>query len=79
MKQYNNKNIIKKWTKLLLDIYNRNNIFQNLHENDNKISENEILYILENQIELLRKRIPRMNNITINNILNFSLLFDFFK
>ena len=69
MKQYNNKNIIKKWTKLLLDIYNRNNIFQNLHENDNKISENEILYILENQIELLRKRIPRLNNITINNII----------
>ena len=69
MKQYNNKNIIKKWTKLLLDIYNRNNIFQNLHENDNKISENEILYILENQIELLRKWIPRLNNITINNII----------
>ena len=77
MKQYNNKNIIKKWTKLLLDIYNRNNIFQNLHENDNKISENEILYILENQIELLRKRIPRLNNITINNLLNFFIIWFF--
>lgn len=74
MKKYNNNILIKKWAKLLMNIYNNDSYNKSLYKYGKLLHENETLYILENQIKLLRKRIPRLNNININDILNFTFM-----
>ena len=74
MKKYNNNILIKKWAKLLMNIYNNDSYNKSLYQYGEHLHENESLYILENQIKLLRKRMPRLNNININDILNFTFM-----
>ena len=72
MKQFNNNILFKKWVELLMAVNNEDTY--NFYFNKNKLSENESLYILKNQINLLRKRIPSLENINIKDILNFSFI-----
>ena len=57
MKKYDNNILFKKWVKLLLSIYSGEKQYQKLCNEDLKISENESINIIENQIKLLRKRL----------------------
>ena len=66
MKKFNNKLILKKWIKLILSIYNGEYYYEKLRNSDKKISNKLALKILNNQIKILKKRIPIFQNITIN-------------
>lgn len=74
MKKYDNNILFKKWVKLLLSIYSGEKQYQKLCNEDLKISENESINIIENQIKLLRKRLKNFKSININDILNFSFI-----
>ena len=74
MKKFENKMLLKKWIKLILSIYNGNIYYEKLKEQEKKISEEEAIIILKNQVELLKSRIPNFNNITIENLLNFTFM-----
>lgn len=70
MKEFNNNHLIKKWIKLLLSIYNCDIYYDNLRLKN----EQNFKFILQTQIELLKMRTTSFENITINNINNFSFL-----
>ena len=56
MKYFNNELLYKRWDHLILSIFNSDNSYNNMKDNDTKISENIALDILKNQILLLKKR-----------------------
>ena len=77
MKQFDNKLLLKRWIKLILSIFNGDNYYQKLRYQDKKISENESLIILKNQIELLKIRRTEFINFTINELVNFTFMENF--
>ena len=74
MKKFNNDLLLKKWTKLILSIYNGDIYYQNIREQDNKISDKKALNIINNQIKLLKLRKSKFKNITIKNLINFTFM-----
>ena len=66
MRKFKNELILKKWIKIILSIYNNTNYFQKLREHSNKISYKAYINILNNQINLLKMKIKKFKNITIN-------------
>ena len=74
MKKFNNELLLKKWIKLILSIYNGKNYYEKLRENDKKISKEEAINIVKNQVDLLKKRMPKFKNISIYNIQNFTFM-----
>ena len=74
MKKFRNDLLLKKWIKLILSIYNGNYYYEKLKSQDNKITEEEAINILKNQVELLKMRMPRFKNITIKNLENFEFM-----
>ena len=76
MKNIRNKIIIKKWRKLLLSVYNGidKSSYSNLFTKyNNKITEKESNNLLNNQFKLIKKRIPRLTEITLKKLISFSL------
>ena len=71
MKKYNNENLLNKWIELLLAIYNGEEYYNSLIKRHNKMEKQQALNILINQIHLLKRRVRKFNNITINNFENF--------
>ena len=55
MKKRKNKYIVKKWIKMLVTVFYGEQYY---NEKSEKISQNEINIILNNQLNLLKKRIP---------------------
>ena len=74
MKKYNNNLLFRKWIKLIITIYHGKKYYEYLKKNIEKISINESLIILNNQVQLLKKRIIYFYNITNNNFQNFSFM-----
>ena len=74
MKKYNNEYLKLKWMKLLLSIYNGEKYYDFIREQTKKLSEYENLQIINNQIKLLKIRVTKFKNITINNYKNFSFM-----
>ena len=74
IKQFNNELLWKKWINLIISIYKGDNYYEILRNNENKISKNEYLKIIENQINLLKLRNNTFNNITIQDIENFTFI-----
>ena len=76
MKKYKNEYIVKKWEKLLLSVYNGideysfSKLFSNYYK---KITEKEANIILSNQLNLLKKRIPRFSQLTLEKLKSYSL------
>ena len=82
MKNFTNENVIKKWIKLFLSIYNdiEPSSYSNLFEEYNKkITEEEANIILNNQLNLLKKRIPDLKDLTLEKLKNFELIIIIFK
>lgn len=52
VKKYNNNLLMSKWSKLILSVYNENNYFQELIKKDEKMSNNDLKIIINNQIKL---------------------------
>lgn len=74
MKKFDNEKLFKKWMKLILVVYKGENLEKHFLNENNIITENESIYILHNQINLLKKREKNLRNITLYNILNFSFV-----
>jgi glycosyltransferase involved in cell wall biosynthesis len=76
MKQRNNEIIAKKWTKLLLSVYYRDEkTYQELlNESNNKITIEQANNILKNQLNLLKKRMPIFKNISFEKFISYSLI-----
>ncbi len=74
MRKYKNEKLFKKWVKLIFSINKGENCYQALKKRHKSIMQKESFNILNNQVNLLKKRIPLFENITANNILNFSFI-----
>jgi glycosyltransferase involved in cell wall biosynthesis len=72
MKQFRNELILKKWNQLILSIYNGDNYYQILRDKGPKISENYSMKLIKGQINLLKKRKKIFNNITLQDLCNFT-------
>lgn len=76
MKTLNNEVLSKKWINLILSIFNNENFYLNLKEKkkEKKITIDNALNILNNQINFMKKRNERFNNMTKNNFINFTYI-----
>ena len=76
MKTLNNEVLSKKWINLILSIFNNENFYLNLEEKkkEKKITIDNALNILNNQINFMKKRNERFNNMTKNNFINFTYI-----
>ena len=73
MDKHNNNVIAKRWVKLLLAVYKGDNkSFRELEED--KMTEEEAERILNNQLKLIHMRVPRLKDITLEQLKSYSLL-----
>ena len=70
MKKFNNESLLLKWISLILSVYNGDNYYEILRQKNKKISDGEAMNIINSQIKLLKLRKPRLQNFTINDLLN---------
>jgi hypothetical protein len=64
-----------RWFKLISSIYNGENYFEIMKRNEKQqMTKNNSLYILKNQINLLKIRKPEFKNISISNFENFNFM-----
>ena len=76
MERHKNNLVVKKWVKLLLAVYKGNiETFRQLQNSDlyNHLSQEDAENILFNQLGLLKKRIPQLSKITLEQLKSFSL------
>lgn len=71
MKNRKNKYIAKIWVKLLLSIYKGDDKFYEKLSNENKITEEEANLILNNQLNILKKRNNRFRNLTLEQFTSY--------
>ena len=70
--KHNNNVIAKRWVKLLLAVYKGDNkSFRELEED--KMTEEEAERILNNQLKLIHMRVPRLKDITLEQLKSYSL------
>ena len=75
MKNRKNDLIAKKWVKLILSLYKGNNVSINkISKYRRRMTEKEAKAILKNQLNLLHKRKPFLKNITLEKLINYSLI-----
>ena len=74
MKKFKNNLLFEKWVKLILSIYKGESFYEELRNSYSKLSEEESLKIINNQIKLLKLRKKKFQNITINDIENFTFI-----
>ena len=79
MKKFNNELLFYKWIKLILSIYHGENYYNEMKKQEKKIDIFQLEKILNNQIKLLKKRESNFYNISVNQILNFSILYKYKK
>jgi glycosyltransferase involved in cell wall biosynthesis len=78
IKNFNNIITLNKWIKLLLSIFNGDNYYQSLRQQDIKMDEDVALNLIETQIKLLQKREANYYNFTLHDMENITF-FDKFK
>lgn len=74
MKRFRNHLILKRWVKIILAIYKGKENYQKIRDEDNKLSEKDSIKLILNQLNLLKHRKPKFNNISLNDLLNFSFM-----
>ena len=74
MKKFNNELLLKKWIKLILSIYSGDKYYENLRKEGQKISKNEAIEILKNQVKLLKMRNINITDISVKNIENYTYM-----
>ena len=74
IKQFDNELLLKNWINLIISILKGEKYYEMLRNNEKKIPKNESLKIIENQINLLKLRNKTFNNITIQDIENFTFI-----
>ena len=79
MKKFKNEITGKKWIKLILAVYNGENYYNKLKEEDKKITEKEAIKYLQNQLNIIKVRIKKMKNLTLEDIINFNFVNKYLK
>ena len=74
MIKFQNDKLAKKWINLILSININDSYYELLRKKDKIISNNKLIITLKRQIQMLKIRNNYFENITINNIVNFSYL-----
>ena len=77
IRKINNKSILKKWIKLILSVYNGDIYYQKLvnkDSHDKHLFSSIALKILNNQLNLFKKRKSNFQNLTVNVFLNYTFL-----
>jgi hypothetical protein len=74
MRKFKNESLLNRWVKLILSIFNGEEYYQKFINQDRNISEKKSLNIIKNQIKLLKLRQKNYENITINNLENFTFM-----
>ena len=74
MRKFKNEMTTKKWIKIILSIYNGDEYYNKIKEEDEKLSENELKIILKKQLELLKIREKKFENITIDQLSDFNFV-----
>jgi hypothetical protein len=74
MIKFKNESLLNRWVKLILSIFNGEEYYQKFINQDRNISEKNSLNIIKNQIKLLKLRQKNYENITINNLENFTFM-----
>lgn len=74
IKKFSNNLLLNKWIKLLLSIYKGDDYYKKLQKEDKKISKNDALKIISNQIYLLKKREKKFRNIRIKDVENITYI-----
>ena len=74
IKQFKNDLLLKRWAKLIISIYKGTDYYKKLINQDTKINSKDSKKIIENQLNLLRKRKKDFLNISINDIENFTFM-----
>ena len=69
MKKFKNSLTAKKWIELIKAVYKGDKYYEKLRKENKKISEIEALTILKTQLKLLKKRIEKYKNITIDTLI----------
>jgi glycosyltransferase involved in cell wall biosynthesis len=74
MKKFNNDLILNDWIELILSIYKDQYYYNKLREAKKKLSQNDGINILDNQLKLLKMRYKIFQNITRNEFENYTYL-----
>lgn len=73
MRKFRDDLLLDKWIKIILSIYKGDNYYKEFQK-DKKLSKDDFLSIIRNQIKLLKMRNKKFENVTINNIENFTFM-----
>ena len=79
MKKFRNEITAKKWIELILAVYNGEYYYNKLKEEDIKITEKEAIYYLQNQLNIIKVRNQKMENVTLEDIINFNFVSKYYK
>ena len=74
MRKFKNELTTKKWVKIILSIYNGDEYYNKIREEDEKLSEKDAKNILKNQVKLLKIRKKELENITIEQLADFNFV-----
>ena len=70
MKKFNNKSLKFKWVKLILSVFKGDNYYENLRKSDNALSTKDSIFLLNNQVKLLKKRLKKYKNLNLHQLEN---------
>ena len=79
MKKFRNEITAKKWIELILAVYNGEYYYNKLREEDKKIKEKEAINYLQNHLSIIKVRNKKMNNVTLEDIINFNFISKYLK
>ena len=74
MKKLNNNLLLKNWIRLLLNIYNDHQHYENLRSKTTKLNQKKGINLIKSQIMLLKKRKLEYYNMNINDFLDYAKL-----
>ena len=79
MKKFRNEITAKKWIELILAVYYGEYYYNKLREKDKKITEKEAINYIQNQLNIIKIRNKKMNNVTLEDIINFNFTSKYYK
>ena len=71
MKKFKNELTMRKWIELILSVYKGQYYYNKLKEENKKISEEEAINHLKNQLKLIKMRKSEMRNVSFNLFFKF--------
>ena len=74
MRKFKNELLLKRWVKLFFFIFNGDEYYKNFTNQDKNIPVNKSLNIIKNQLKLLKMRNKNFENVTVNNLNNFTFM-----